>query len=251
MADSSIVNPAVSSAPKDYTLPSTNELLLKAVRASVDGTGAGGAFLPALQLLDPAGNVMWTATTSSSVVAGGSADVSWFPGLSGSSSSGSSVSNAWAAMSKNVASFADTTGSPYVTVDLAAGSLITSDTSIFSVGTSGGNHGLQINAAGSYLIWVAAQANPTVAPAAGAALGVGLGSPGGVLNAGLVEISPFTSRPDVALTTQANSTQTYTVLMPGDDPVGTVFTLLAGQSSGGAVSLTASVFAQQLNTFHL
>src|SRR5207248_1264776 len=66
-------------APKDYQLSGRQELSPLAVRAEIDGTSAAGAFLPALQLIAPGGKVMWTAVTSSTVAAGASADVSWFP----------------------------------------------------------------------------------------------------------------------------------------------------------------------------
>lgn len=80
MADAAIVSRSLSSAPKDYTLGSTEELLLKAVRASIDGSGAAGAYLPALQLVAPDGTVMWTAVPPTSLTAGVSVDASWFPG---------------------------------------------------------------------------------------------------------------------------------------------------------------------------
>lgn len=93
MPDVAIVNQNVTATPDDYTVPGAQEIFVKAVRASLDGSGAASSFLPALQLLDPAGHVMWTAVnTSSPVAAGGSADVSWFPGVKaaggGSSSTG-------------------------------------------------------------------------------------------------------------------------------------------------------------------
>jgi hypothetical protein len=92
MPDLPIVIPDTAAAPKDYTLSGTQELQLKTVRALIDGTGAASSFLPTLQLLDPNGHVMWEGATSSSVAAGGSADVSWFPGLGGGS--GASTTNA-------------------------------------------------------------------------------------------------------------------------------------------------------------
>lgn len=80
MPDVPIVNRTTTAAPKDYTLPQSQEILLKAVRAEFDGTGAATSFLPALQLVSDAGDVMFTAVlTSTSVAAGGSASVSWFP----------------------------------------------------------------------------------------------------------------------------------------------------------------------------
>ena len=81
MADVAIVNRAVISAPKTYTLGANEELALKAVRAVIDGTGAGGSFLPTLQLVAPDETVMWESAPTGSIAAGGSADVSWFPGL--------------------------------------------------------------------------------------------------------------------------------------------------------------------------
>lgn len=81
MADVSIVSSAVANTPQDYTLPGAQEILLVAVGCTVNGTNAAGTFLPALQMLDPAGHVMWTAVNASvPVAAGGTALVSWFPG---------------------------------------------------------------------------------------------------------------------------------------------------------------------------
>lgn len=81
MADVAIVNRATVTAPKDYTLASNEELVLKAVRALVDGTGAGGSFIPVLQLVAPDGTVMWQGFPGVTLAAGGSADVSWFPAV--------------------------------------------------------------------------------------------------------------------------------------------------------------------------
>lgn len=81
MPDVAIVAAEVASTPQNYTLPGAQEILLKAAGCTVNGTAATGAFLPALQMLDPAGHIMWTAVNvSQPVAAGGSALVSWFPG---------------------------------------------------------------------------------------------------------------------------------------------------------------------------
>jgi hypothetical protein len=79
MPDQSYVLPNIEAVPKDYTLSGAQGIVLKCVRAVVDGTGAGSAFLPTLQLLDPNGNVMWEGVPFTTVAAGGSADVTWFP----------------------------------------------------------------------------------------------------------------------------------------------------------------------------
>lgn len=80
MPDTPIVNRAIVTAPKDYEVPLAQEIILKAVTASIDGTGAASTFQPVLQLISDAGDVMWTALPGGqSIAAGGSADVSWFP----------------------------------------------------------------------------------------------------------------------------------------------------------------------------
>lgn len=79
MSDAVIRADAIQAAPAGYTVPGAQEILVKSVRAVVDGSGAGTAFLPTLQLIDPSGNVVWQSPTDTGVAAGGSADVSWFP----------------------------------------------------------------------------------------------------------------------------------------------------------------------------
>lgn len=91
MADRAIVNRNVAAAPKDYQVAAGISLDLKAVRAVIDGSGAAGAFLPTLQLIAPDGTVMWESAPPTSTAAGGSADVSWFPGV-GEPVSGTAVS---------------------------------------------------------------------------------------------------------------------------------------------------------------
>jgi hypothetical protein len=81
VADIAIINQTVTAEPKDYLVPGTQELLLKSVRASVDGSGTASAYLPALQMIAPDGTVMWQAVPTTTVAAGASADVTWFPGL--------------------------------------------------------------------------------------------------------------------------------------------------------------------------
>lgn len=82
MASEPVRSTAVVAAPKDYSIPAAQQILLLSVRASFDGTGAAGSFLPAVQILDNNGNVLVTAADPNvSVVAGASADVSWFPGV--------------------------------------------------------------------------------------------------------------------------------------------------------------------------
>ena len=78
MPDEALVNRASVTAPKDYQVPGAQEFILRAVSASIDGSASVGKWQPALQLISPAGDVMWTAVLPS-VAAGGSANASWFP----------------------------------------------------------------------------------------------------------------------------------------------------------------------------
>jgi hypothetical protein len=65
-------------APVSYKVAGDQIFTLVGVRATFDGTGAAGAFLPCVQILSPAGHVL-SQTIGSSVAAGASADVSFFP----------------------------------------------------------------------------------------------------------------------------------------------------------------------------
>ena len=62
----------------NYTVPNGGELAPFNVEATIDGTGAGSAFYAVLQVLDPNGRSMGKYITSS-IAAGASADVTWFP----------------------------------------------------------------------------------------------------------------------------------------------------------------------------
>ena len=81
MADVALVNRAVTVAPKIYTLTGQQELELKAVSAVIDGSGATASYVAVLQMLAQDGTVMWSSPTESVIAAGGSANVSWFPGV--------------------------------------------------------------------------------------------------------------------------------------------------------------------------
>lgn len=89
MPDISILQPAVAAVPTGFTIAGAQEIVLKGVTASFDGTGAAGAFVPAVQVVNPAGVIVGTYTLGQTLAAGALADVSWFPGVS---SGGSGVS---------------------------------------------------------------------------------------------------------------------------------------------------------------
>lgn len=80
MADNPAFDSAVETIPNDYLIPSGADRVLKSVLASFDGSGASSAFVPTVQILAPSGAVVATAVCAVDVAAGGSADVTWFPG---------------------------------------------------------------------------------------------------------------------------------------------------------------------------
>lgn len=82
MASEPIRSTSVIAAPKDYSIPNAQQIRPLSVRASFTDNGAGGDWLPALQILDNNGNVLVTAADQGvKVTAGNDADVSWFPGV--------------------------------------------------------------------------------------------------------------------------------------------------------------------------
>lgn len=91
MADEVISAPAVQSTPAGYQVPAAQEIIVRSVRAVVNGTGAAGAFLPTLRLRAPSGVIVWQAPTSATVAAGASADVSWFPRVAAQQQSSGAV----------------------------------------------------------------------------------------------------------------------------------------------------------------
>lgn len=90
MADISILDSATHAAPKAYVITGAQEIVLKGVTASFDGTSAPGSFVPVVQVIDPSGHIVGTYTLGTTLLAGATADVSWFPGIGGSNSTGGS-----------------------------------------------------------------------------------------------------------------------------------------------------------------
>ena len=95
MADISIQDPAVHPAPKSYTIAGAQEIILKGVSASFDGSGAASSWVPAVQIVDPSGHVVGTYPCGTALAAGASADVAWFPGVGGQSQATGSTTQAY------------------------------------------------------------------------------------------------------------------------------------------------------------
>jgi hypothetical protein len=84
MPDQVLTRDGPVSVPMDYVVPQGGELIPLMVRASMNGAAAASAFYAAVQVIAPSGRVMGTAITSS-IAAGASADVTWFPRVGGGS----------------------------------------------------------------------------------------------------------------------------------------------------------------------
>ena len=80
-ADTLIVRDGPVVAPLDYNQPAGSEIVPVCATASFDGTGAAGSFVPTLEIIAPDGHVVARCPIGSSIAAGASADVTWFPGV--------------------------------------------------------------------------------------------------------------------------------------------------------------------------
>lgn len=79
--DEPILVAGQSPAPLSYSVPNAVELVLLAVNAIFDGTGAAGSFLPAVEIYSDGGILIARAIASQAVAAGSSAEVTFAPGL--------------------------------------------------------------------------------------------------------------------------------------------------------------------------
>lgn len=165
--DKQILVTGTAPAPADWKVPGNGQVRPKVVYASYDGSGAAGDFFPALKLISDGGEVVGIFQCDTSVAAGGSADVSWFPGggLGGAATGVTQLS--WAQMVANVNPFASS-GFNASDVSFNAGSLFTNDTSTFSGVSSGGTGYLGLSAVGVYLVYAGISMNIASAPAVGA-----------------------------------------------------------------------------------
>lgn len=94
MADVALVAGGAVEAPLTYVVPGAQEIIIKSIIASFDGSGAGGDYVPTLQILAPNGMILASCPVATAVVAGASADVSWFP-RGGLTSSTTQASVTW------------------------------------------------------------------------------------------------------------------------------------------------------------
>lgn len=79
-------------APQAYEVPNATEIIVKAVTATFDGSGAAGNFKPTLEIVSDGGVVMARVPCETEVSAGGSAEVTFAPFLRAAASATPSTS---------------------------------------------------------------------------------------------------------------------------------------------------------------
>ena len=78
----------VGNAPQSYTVPNATEIIPRAVNATFDGTAAVGSFVPTLEIVSDGGVVIARVPADTTVLAGGSAEVTFAPFLGRGSGAG-------------------------------------------------------------------------------------------------------------------------------------------------------------------
>src|SRR3982751_4518986 len=86
--DTQILRAATVAAPKDYTIDKNVELILRTVHANFTDNGAGGDWLPCVDLISDSGHTIARCCDPNVVVtAGDDAEVTWFPDVKPAGSS--------------------------------------------------------------------------------------------------------------------------------------------------------------------
>jgi hypothetical protein len=88
LPDVQVLAPGTSAAPLTYTVPGSQEILIKALSASFDGTAAAGSFIPAVRIIAPGGKPAGVFIANGTVSAGDSVYASWAPFLASASPDG-------------------------------------------------------------------------------------------------------------------------------------------------------------------
>ena len=84
--DQQILVVGTAATPASWRVPGNGQVTPRTVYALFDGSGAASPFQPALKVISDGGEVIGIYPCAQSVAAGGSANVTWFPGLGGAAS---------------------------------------------------------------------------------------------------------------------------------------------------------------------
>lgn len=87
-ADAIITRDGPVNVPLDYAVPATSEIIPIAISATFADPTNAGPYVPALEVITQTGQVVGPFPLGESIAAGGSARVSWFPGVGGGASGG-------------------------------------------------------------------------------------------------------------------------------------------------------------------
>lgn len=79
--DRQILVAGTAPVPLEYMVPNAVELIPRSINATFDGSGAGGDFLPTVEIVSDGGVVVARVPTDATVAAGGSAEVTFAPFL--------------------------------------------------------------------------------------------------------------------------------------------------------------------------
>lgn len=79
--DRQVLVAGTAPTPALFTIPGNGQIRPKTIFAHYDGSGAASAFYPAIKIISDGGQTIGIYPTTFTVAAGGSAEVSWFPGL--------------------------------------------------------------------------------------------------------------------------------------------------------------------------
>lgn len=158
MPDTQIVIPQVQAAPATYTVKPAVEFILKSVRATFDGSGASGDFVPVLTLISDSGHEISESADAGTFPAGASGRASFFPRGLARKSTAAAAGTTFASISASgfVTVPAISGGSPGTAIiGMDTTTLYTTDSSVFTASSytdgSGTYDGVGFNAPGHYL----------------------------------------------------------------------------------------------------
>lgn len=150
-ADELVTVPGSGSAPLSYEIAGAQEIILRAARATFDGTAAAASFLPAFRITDGAGQEIGTYPVDTAVTAGSSADVSFAPFLRAAQSSSPPVTGGGLPNAVMIKTNTQTVaGNTTVQITLDSATFATTDATIFTA--SGSN--VVIHATGLYAAYI-------------------------------------------------------------------------------------------------
>lgn len=93
MANDVQIAGGTGAAPQSYEVPNATEIIPRIVRATFDGTGAGVAFFPTIQIISDGGVIVGEVATDTTVAAGASASVTFAPFLEAAAAGGGGITS--------------------------------------------------------------------------------------------------------------------------------------------------------------